>query len=243
MLQRIEGIVLRTVRYNDRTIIAHLYTRQIGRASFRVAIPRSRKASVKSVLFQPLALLELESDVRPTTAIYSVREAKSAYPFTSIPYDPVKAAVALFLSEFLSRTVREEGTENVPLYTYLRHSILWLDMCRGSVANFHLVFLMRFSRFLGLYPNLDDYHRDDYFDLLNACFTPTRPTLHLSFLEPEEASRISRLMRMNYDTMHLFAMNRNERNRCLHIMNEYYRLHLPDFPELKSLEVLRELFN
>jgi DNA repair protein RecO (recombination protein O) len=243
MLQRIEGIVLRTVRYNDHTIIAHLYTLQMGRASFRVAIPRSRKAAVKSVLFQPLALLELVSDVRPTTTIYSVREAKSICPFTSIPYDPVKAAIALFLAEFLSRTVREEGTENIPLYTYLSHSIRWLDTSQGSVANFHLVFLMRFSRFLGLYPNLDNYGQGNYFDLLNGCFTPTRPALHLSFLEPEEASRISRLMRMNYDTMHLFSMNRSERNRCLHIMNEYYRLHLPDFPELKSLEVLRELFS
>jgi DNA repair protein recO len=26
-------------------------------------------------------------------------------------------------------------------------------------------------------------------------------------------------------------------------MNDYYRLHLPDFPALKSLEVLKELFD
>ena len=51
------------------------------------------------------------------------------------------------------------------------------------------------------------------------------------------------LMRMNYETMHLFDMNRTERARCLTIMNEYYRLHLPDFPVLKSLEVLKELFD
>ena len=47
---------------------------------------------------------------------------------------------------------------------------------------------------------------------------------------------------MNYDTMHLFSMNRMERNRCLDIISQYYRLHLPDFPELKSLPVLQELF-
>ena len=49
------------------------------------------------------------------------------------------------------------------------------------------------------------------------------------------------LMRMNYETMHLFTMSRLERNRCLVIMNDYYRLHLPDFPVLKSLDVLKEL--
>jgi len=26
-------------------------------------------------------------------------------------------------------------------------------------------------------------------------------------------------------------------------MNDYYRLHLPDFPVLKSLDVLKELFS
>ena len=60
---------------------------------------------------------------------------------------------------------------------------------------------------------------------------------------PEEAARLTRLMRMNYETMHLFAMSRMERARCLTIMNEYYRLHLPNFPVLKSLEVLKELFD
>ena len=94
-----------------------------------------------------------------------------------------------------------------------------------------------------LYPNLEDYHTGDYFDLLNACFTSIRPQLHSSYINPEEAVRLRQLMRMNYETMHLFGMSRAERTRCLTIMNDYYRLHLPDFPALKSLEVLKELFD
>ena len=101
---------------------------------------------------------------------------------------------------------------------------------------------MRFSRFLGLYPNTEDYREGCFFDMLNACFVSVRP-LHGAFLKPEEASRINHLMRMNYETMHLFTMSRLERNRCLVIMNDYYRLHLPDFPVLKSLDVLKELFS
>ena len=186
--------------------------------------------------------MELEADFRPNASIYKITEAKSFYPFSSIPYDPYKSSIALFLAEFLYRAVREEA-ENRPLFAYLQHSIIWLDECRDNFANFHLVFLMRLSRFLGLYPNLEDYQKGDYFDMLNACFTPLRPQLHSSYILPEEASRLIMLMRMNYETMHLFAMNRAERTRCLTIMNEYYRLHLPDFPVLKSLEVLKELFD
>lgn len=242
MLQKTLGIVLRTLKYKDTSIIVDIYTEVAGRASFMVSVPRSRKAAVKPVLFQPLALVEFEADFRPNTSIYKIKEAKSHYPFSTLPYDPYKVAIALFLSEFLYRALREEA-ENRPLFNYLRHSIVWLDECRSGFANFHLVFLMRLSRFLGLYPNLEDYAPGDYFDLQNACFTPLRPELHSNYIGPDEASRLTMLMRMNYETMHLFAMSRTERARCLTIMNEFYRLHLPDFPVLKSLEVLKELFD
>lgn len=242
MLQKTVGIVLHSLKYNDTSNIVDIYTEHTGRASFVVPVPRSRKAAVKSVLFQPLSIVEFEADFRPNTTLYKIKEAKSFYPFISLPYDPFKSAIALFLAEFLYRAVREE-TENRPLFAYLQHSIVWLDTCSDGYANFHLVFLMRLSRFLGLYPNLDDYSRGDYFDLLNACFTPLRPQIHSFYINPDEAGRLSQLMRMNYETMHLFAMNRTERARCLTIINDYYRLHLPDFPVLKSLAVLQELFD
>lgn len=242
MLQKTVGIVIHTLKYSDTSNIVEMYTEQFGRVAFLVAVPRSRKAAVKSVLFQPLSLIEFEADFRPNATLYKIKEAKSFYPFSSLPYDPYKSAIALFLSEFLYRAIREEA-ENRPLFAYLVHSITWLDECQDGFANFHLVFLMRLSRFLGLYPNLEDYHPGDFFDLLNASFVSLRPQLHSSFIEPEESFRLIQLMRMNYETMHLFAMNRMERTRCLVILNEYYRLHLPDFPLLKSLAVLQELFD
>lgn len=242
MLQKTVGLVLHTLKYNDTSNIVEMYTEVFGRASFLVPIPRSRKASLKSVLFQPLSLIEFEADIRSNSTLYRIKEAKSYHPFCSIPYDPYKSAIALFLAEFLYRAIREE-MENRPLFAYLEHSIAWLDECKEGYANFHLVFLMRLSRFLGLYPNLEDYHSGYYFDLLNACFTPSRPQLHSSFIGPVEASRLNTLMRMNYETMHLFGMSRVERAYCLTILNDYYRLHLPDFPVLKSLEVLKELFD
>jgi DNA repair protein RecO (recombination protein O) len=50
------------------------------------------------------------------------------------------------------------------------------------------------------------------------------------------------IMRMSLDNMHLFRMSRVERNRCAEIILYYYRLHQSDFPELRSIEVLKELF-
>lgn len=242
MLQKTKGIVLHTLKYNDTSIIVDIYTQQLGRSSYWVAIPKSRKAVVKPALFQPLSFVELVAEVRLNSTLYRIKEVKSYHPFESVPFDPYKSAIAIFLAEFLYRAVREE-VENPALYAYIENSFCWLDECKSGFANFHLVFLMRLSRFLGLYPNLEDYRDGDYFDLLNASFTSARPLTHASYIEPLDAKRIRQLMRMNYETMHLFEMNRTERIRCLTIIIDYYRLHLPDFSELKSLEVLQELFN
>ena len=242
MYQKMTGIVLHTLKYNDTSNIVEIYTREGGRSSFLVKVPRSRKSGVRSVLFQPLAMVELEAEIRPNSSLHRIREAKAFYPFQSLPYHPYKSSIAMFLAEFLYRALKEEAS-NEPLFAYLIHSIRWLDECEGrSFANFHLVFLMRLSRFLGLYPNVDDYTTGCYFDMLNACFTPLLPQGG-AYLQPDEAARIRLLLRMNYETMHLFGMNRTERNRCLTVINDYYRLHLPDFPILRSLDVLKELFD
>lgn len=240
MLQKTTGIVLRTIKYSDTSVIVDLFTGQQGRVSYLVKLPRTRKNPLRSVFFQPLSLLEYESDFRPRVNLQRMADVRLLHVFRSLPYDPYKSAIALFLAEFLSHALHEE-MENAPLFAYLCHSVQWLDGCERMAANFHLVFLMRLSRFLGLYPNLDGYRAGDYFDLRAACFADRQP-LHADFVRPDEAARLGKLMRMNYETMHLFEMSRSERNRCVEIILSYYRLHMPGFPELKSLDVLRELF-
>lgn len=240
MLQEFHGIVLGVFKYNDKSNIVHVFSREEGRGSFLIPAVRSRRSTVRQVLFQPLHLVEFQADVRPRSSLHPIREARALVTYRSLPYDPYKSAIALFISEFLGHSLYEE-TGNYPLFAYLCNSMQWLDECSGTFANFHLVFLMRISRFLGLYPNIDGYTVGAYFDMQNACFVSERP-LHGMYLSAEDSAHICVLMRMNYDTMHLFAMNRNERNRCVDVMIEYYRLHLPDFPEMKSLSVLKELF-
>ena len=72
MLQTVKGIVLATVRYNDKSNIAHLYTEQEGMMSFQIPAARSRKAKVSNVLFQPFSFVECEADIRPRSNIHLV---------------------------------------------------------------------------------------------------------------------------------------------------------------------------
>lgn len=240
MLSKTQAIVLHSLKYGETRIIVDMFTRKFGRLSFIVSIPKSSKSKVKKQFFQPLTLLEIEVDVRPRVQLQKLSDVRLSEPFLSIPFHPHKLAISLFVAEFLYYALRSEQ-RNELLYDYLENSILWLDGQNGSFANFHLVFLMRLSRFLGFYPNLDDYQAGDYFDLRESVFL-SYPPVHRDFLYPEEAEKVQLMMRMDYPTMHLFRMSHQERNRLLEVSLTYYRLHLPDFPEMKSVSVLQELY-
>lgn len=240
MLTKTQAIVLHSLKYGETRLIVDMFTRSQGRQSFIVSIPKSVKGKIKKQLFQPLTLLEIESDLRPKLQLQKLSDVRLASPFSSIPFDPNKLSISLFIAEFLYYALRSEQ-HNEPLFDYIVNSIQWLDAQTDRFANFHLVFLMRLSRFLGFYPNLDHYQTGDYFDLRESIFL-SAPPVHRDFLHPQEAEKIQLTMRMDFPTMHLFRMSHQERNRLLEVSLIYYRLHLPDFPELKSVSVLQELY-
>ncbi len=240
MQEKTRGVVLRSLKYGDNSLIADIYTAARGTVSFMVKLPKSRKAALRGVFFRPLSILEMDYDFRQKSALQRMRDVRFGYAYRSLPYNPYKSSIALFLSEFLSRVLKhEEG--DAPLFSYILYSLQWLDASEHAFSNFHLVFITRLTRFLGFYPNVEAWHEGDYFDMVNACFVPARPP-HRAFLEPREAAAVPALVRMNYDTMRFFAMNRKERERCIEVLDEYYRLHVPEFPGLKSVGVLKEIF-
>ena len=238
MQTKTRAIVLRTLKYGESQIIIDLLTEELGRLSFIQHMGKTQKARVKKQLFQPLTLLDIAFDYRPKSQLQRMRDVRIAVPFTSIPLNASKLSISLFLAEFIYYCTRAEQ-ENPLLYRYCEASISWLDGAQRNFANFHLVFMMRLSRFIGFYPNLNDYAEGYYFDLRAAAFVSQMP-LHPDYLQPAEAARITTLMRMDYETMYLFRMSRQERNRITDCLVEYYRHHVPGFPELRSLAVLRE---
>ena len=241
MLTKTEAIVLRAFKYGESRMIVDMYTREHGRLSFAVPLPKSSKGRLKKQLFQPLTLLSIEVDVRQNQQLQKLAGATVQTPLPSLQTDPVKLSVTLFLDEFLYHALKGEQ-QNAPLFDYVVNSLQWLDSADGQTANFHLVFVMRLARFLGFYPNLDDYSPGDFFDLRASTFCRQQP-LHRDVLQPQEAEKVQLMMRMDYATMHLFRLSRQDRGRLVEIALTYYKIHLPAFPELKSLRVLQEMWD
>lgn len=242
MMEKTEGIVLRVFKHTDTTSIVDLYTKEYGRRTYVVSVPKSKKTKIRYHLLQPLALVSIVSSVRSKSALPRINEITVFYPYMNIPYDPYKSSIAFFLAEFLYRVLKEE-TRSYVLFDYLLYSFQWLDRAEGKIANYHVVFLMRFSRFIGLYPNVNEYKEGSYFDMVTATFRKAKPTSHGDFLNPLESRILLHVAKLNYETMHRLALNRESRNRCIEVIENYYRIHLPTFPPFKTLSVLKELFD
>lgn len=241
MLSKTQGIVLHAIPYNDTYAIIYIYTEAFGRSSYLVSRTRGRKSSVTKALFIPLSPLEMEVEHQNKRDLHRVREARLCFPINSLCGDPVKSALGLFLSEVLYRVVRD--TEPDPrLFNYLYESIHLLEYVDRGVANFHLVFLLGLLQFLGIFPNTESYRPGSYFDMLNGVFADRIP-MHRHFLNPEESAFFNRLLRIRFENMSLYGFSRRERSDILHRILEYYHLHLPDFPEIKSLAILQSLFD
>ena len=192
-----QAIVLRSIKYNDETLIVHLLTAEMGCVGMTVRVSRSRRAAVRHTLFQPLAVLDIEWDHRPKASLQRPKNAAVALPLVSLPYDPYKSAIALFLAEFLYYALRSEP-QGRSLFDYVSHSVAWLDACARSFSNFHLVFLLRLTRFLGFLPNVEDFTPGAWFDLRSASFVARQP-LHPDCLCPADAALVPKLLRMRYD--------------------------------------------
>lgn len=241
MLHKTRGIVLHSMPYNDKYSIVYVYTEQFGRVSYMIPRARSKRSTVSPSLFMPLSVLELEVDHKNNREIHRIREAKACFPLPELSCNPVKNVLALFLAEVLLRVVKEtEGDE--ALFRFLYNSVFLLEKTEKSVANFHLVFLLHLLYYLGIFPNAESYRPGCYFDMQNAVFTTSVP-MHKYFLDAAESRVFAGLLRIGFDTMHVFAFSRKERVSIVNRILEYYRLHLPEFPDLKSIAVMQSLFD
>jgi DNA repair protein RecO (recombination protein O) len=240
MQYKTRGIVLHNSTYSDTYSITLIYTEEFGRVSYLTTRLKSRKTKTPKSLFHTLAVLDLEVEHQNIRDIQRIKEAKAHIPLISLLTDPVKSAIGIFLAELIGKVVKEIQTNKI-LFDFLFQSIRILELTEKSCANFHLVFMIALSRLLGFYPDDSGYKEKMFFDMRNGIFVKYKPS-HPYFLNPNESWFFYNLLRIKYENMTAFKFTGVERKTIITTILEYYRLHLTHFPEIKSLEILHEVF-
>lgn len=240
MLTKTTAIVLHSLKYGDKKVFVDMFSREYGMISFACTTGSRTKGKNKANYFQPLNIVEVEFDMKPKAEIHTMKDIRIVYPAMSIPFDPYKLSISIFLAEFVRYALMNEQ-KNELIYDFISNSIQWLDNAERNYANFHIIFMVKLSQFIGFSPNLNEFYPGSWFDLRDGSFTPLIPK-HKEVIRPADATLIPVLSRLSFGTMHLLKLSRNERNQCTEGILTYYKLHLPDFPELKSFAVMQELF-
>lgn len=240
MYEKLKGIVLNTVRYSDKHNIVHIYTDGRGLMSFAVPQGKTQAARMRNALLMPLSLVNVEAAVRPGRDLATLREVRRNYPLATLYSDPIKNAIALFISELLAHVIQEpEG--NPYLFSYIEQAVQLLEQMPDQVANFHICFLYHLGAHLGIQPNVESYSKGYWFDMTEGVFVPTAVRGH-ALLQPGEAQVIHLLSRMTFSNMGVFRFSREERNRMLDVIISYYRLHNAAIGTLRSPDILKQLF-
>ena len=217
-----------------------MYSREYGMITFACSTVSRGKSTGKANYFQPLNIVEVEFDMKPRTEIHIIKDIRIDQPSRSIPFDPYKLSISIFLAEFLRYALAGEQKSHA-LFDYTENSIMWLDNTQKEFANFHLIFMVKLSQFIGFAPDMNDFYPGSWFDMQEGNFSSLIPK-HRQVVQPADATIIPILSRLNFASMHLLKLSRNERNQCTDGILKFYRLHLPDFPELKSFSIMKELF-
>ncbi|GAB1451562.1 hypothetical protein MASR2M47_16180 [Draconibacterium sp.] len=240
MLVTTEGIVLHFIKYGESSVIATIYTRDFGRQSYLVNAARSKKSQNKSSLLQPLFLVDMVAYQKQTRELHRIKELKSNQVYQNIPFNITKSSLAIFLAEVLYRTINEQ--ESYPeMYDFIKNSLLYFDLMENGSSNFHLWFLFRLTEYLGFLPETAKVGFEGWFDMKKGAIVHFQPS-HPFYANKEATEYLMRLSTLKLYEMSEFVISRTMRDTLISVLIDYYQLHFDNLGEIKSLNVLREVF-
>ena len=241
MLLKTRGIIFRTVKYSETSIIADIFTEEKGLQSFIISGVRNPKSKVGSGVFQVMSLVELVAYYRDNGKLNRIKEVRPWEVFQSIPFQIEKMAVGMFMAEICQKSIKT-AEKNQELFDFLCDSFLLLDRTEKSIANFHLAFMLRLTQYLGFLPGGEFSEETPYFDLKEGVFEEVVP-LHPNFLNKEESEDFGDLSEMNMLRAHELKFTRDRRRTLLKNLINFFKYHIDDFGEVQTHKVFETVLS
>ena len=238
MLVSTEAISLNYVKYSETSIIVKRFTKSDGLKSYLLkGIRTSKKKKINIGFFQPLTQLEIDANHRNNGGLEGIRSVKIINPYKTIHLDIIKNCIVMFLSEVLSKSIKEEE-KNFALFNFLKNSIIWLDQS-NKFSNFHIHFLIKLLSFMGIYPDLSNQNLNS-FNMIDGVFCKYDRTEYC--VTGEIVSNFKSFLGTEFDDSVDEVNTSVKRKKLIEFLIKYMQIHLPDFKRPTSLNILYELF-
>jgi DNA repair protein RecO (recombination protein O) len=222
MIFKTRGIVFRFTKFKETSIIVTIFTEQFGLQSYIVNGVRSKSAKNRIALYQPLTLLNLVVYHRENANIERIKEISCLYPYRTLTSDIRKSTLAMFLTELLNKTVKDESHTG-EIFEFLCQSLIVLDTLEKGFENFHLIFLLKLCRYLG-------------FGVYNL-----NQVLGGRVADLETEKLLHQLLTTEYDAP--ITITHAQRRSLLDLLLKFYAEHMENLGEIKSVQVLKDVFS
>ena len=240
MLTTTNAIVLSKLRFKDNDLIVKCYTQKQGVVSYLLkGILTSKKSNKKVAYFQPLSQLQLNTDYKPNRSLQYIKDIKTDFLYASLHTNILKSAIVMFLAEVLAHALQEEE-QNDTLYSYIQTTLQWLDT-NDSYSNFHLLFLLQLTKYLGFYPDQTEMETALCFNLYDGEFQDESVSKYN--VTGENLTLLKQLLGTTFDDLDGIKINAKQRQSFLALILVYFELHLGSFKKPKSLQILNDVFN
>ncbi|OAQ40641.1 DNA repair protein RecO [Pedobacter psychrophilus] len=240
MLHKTRGIVLKVTDYSENSVVAKIYTAKFGLQSYLINGVKKPKAKIRMNMLQPLHLLDLVVYHKPNGNIQRISDARTEPVLQSIPYHISKSAIVMFMNEMIYKSLKQQHEDEV-MFHFIEKSIELLDESEKGFVNFHLIFLIKLTRFLGFYPDLSD-SQFKFFDLIAGNFVANQPP-HIHFIEEKYIKFWLQLLSSSIDNFYTLQLGTETRKYLLQKIIDYYTLHIEDFGQVKSNLILEEVLS
>lgn len=244
MLLKTNGIVLRSIKYGETSLITTLFTATLGIQTYMVqGVRSSRPQANRAGLFQPGMLLELVVYQQAQKNMQRIREFRVAHIYGSLQEDVIKNSIVLFSAELLLRLLPEHAP--LPsLFDITYEYFVTLDkLPLSSVANFPLYFIMQCSSELG-YELKGNYSPDSpHLNMQEGGYTEHAPAA-APFMSDEDARALSTMQQITtYEALKEVGMSSDMRLRLLDWYIAFLQQHTQHMGNIRSLAVLRTILH
>lgn len=241
MLHATKGIVLRTVKYGETSIIVTMYTEIFGLQSYLInGVRTEKKASTKANLYQPTTLLDLIVYHHPHKNLQRIKEAKLFYNRNFQGSEVIKYSIAIYMVELIQKAITESESNSELYHFFEEHFLQVLQEKEQNLSNYPIVFTLHFAEQLGFGVHNNYSELRPCFNLQNGNFVQENEMLSSQILDKENSFLISEILQQKQQIASLSGLKRLE---ILNICIQYLKHHIPHLGELKSVQVLHELLS
>jgi len=241
MIHATKGIVLRTIKYGETSVIASIFTELFGIQSYVVNGVRTQSKTSKAHFFQPSSILEMQVYHNELKNLQRIKDLRWGYLYKNIFSAVTKNSVALYMVELLQKNLKQPEA-NADLFHFCEDAFMQLDIAGNEVtANFPIYFAIQLAHFFGLRIQ-DNYSAEkNNFNISEGNFT-NKSLSNANFLEANISYYFSQLLKvLQPEELKEIKLNKSIRTTLLSALEKYYIFHISEFSALKTLPVLHEL--